>query len=521
MTGQRLGPPIRSLVVVGGGTAGWMTAAALSRLTATGMTVTLVESEEIGSVGVGEATIPPLLDFNQLLGIDEDEFVRETQATFKLGIEFLNWARRGDRYIHPFGVYGRDGPGVKFHHIWLRDRQIAGEPGEPGDIGDYCVSVVAARHNRFTRPTTTPGAVLSTLRYAFHFDASLYARYLRRYAESGGVTRVEGRIEGVAQDPETGFISSVQLSDGRAIAGDFFVDCSGFRSMLLGEKLGVPYLSWQHWLPCDRAIAVPCSGTADPTPFTRSTASAAGWRWRIPLQHRIGNGHVFSSAHLEHQRALDELMHGLDGAPLGEPRTLRFEAGRRDRLWEKNCVGIGLAGGFIEPLESTSIHLIQSGIFRLMGLFPDRGFDQSEIDEYNRMLVEEYERIRDFIILHYSATERDDSEFWNHCRTMTIPATLADKIELWRGKGRVFRQQSDLFTDDSWIAVLLGQRRFPEGHDPLTDTLPVDESRRFLASIRDVIRKTALAMPSHGDFIARHCRAEPLEPRPLAAASSV
>jgi tryptophan halogenase len=511
MTDERVGPPVSKVVIVGGGTAGWMTAAALSRLTAAGVSITLVESEEIGTVGVGEATIPPLLDFNNALGIDEDEFIRETQATFKLGIEFVDWAQRGDRYIHPFGVYGRDAHGVKFHQIWLRDRQAAGDPGDPGAIGACCLSVVAARHGRFTRPTANREAVLSTLRYAFHFDAGLYARFLRAYAEPRGVERVEGRIEGVTQDPGSGFITSVTLRDGRVIDGDFFVDCSGFRSLLLGDKLGVPYRSWKHWLPCDTAIAVPCAGTANPTPYTRATAGQSGWQWRIPLQHRVGNGHVFSAAHVEHERALDELLQRLDGPPTAEPRTLRFEAGRREKLWEKNCVAIGLAGGFLEPLESTSIHLIQSGIFKLMGLFPDKGFDQREIDQYNTFLVDEYERIRDFVILHYCATERDDSEFWNHCRTMGIPDSLAGKIDLWAGKGRVFRAQHDLFTEDSWIAVLLGQRIFPQSHDPLAGMLDVGESARFIASIRDVIEKTALAMPTHEQFIARHCAAPRVE----------
>ena len=507
MTSGRTAAPIRNVVVVGGGTAGWMTAAALSKLVDAGVSVTLVESEEIGTVGVGEATIPPLLDFNHALGIDENEFVRQTQATFKLGIEFVNWGREGDRYIHPFGVYGRDAAGVKFHHIWLRDRQMAGDPADPEAIGDYCLTVVAARHSRFSRPTTTPGAVLSTLRYAYHFDAGLYARFLRGYAESGGVTRVEGRIEAVEQDPESGFITAVRLQDGRTIAGEFFVDCSGFRSLLLGDKLGVPYCSWQHWLPCDRAIAVPSAVPGPPIPYTRSTAGKAGWRWRIPLQHRVGNGHVYSSAHLDEEEATRELLNGLDAAAIAEPRHLRFVAGRRERLWEKNCVAIGLSGGFIEPLESTSIHLIQSGIFKLMGLFPDSGFDCHEINKYNALLIEEYERIRDFIILHYWATERDDSDFWNHCRTMQIPDSLAEKVDLWCGKARVFREQHDLFTEDSWIAVLLGQSKFPQSHDPLVSMLPLDESARFLASVRDVIEKTALAMPSHADFIARNCAA--------------
>jgi tryptophan 7-halogenase len=508
----RAGSPIRNVVIVGGGTAGWMTAAALSRLTLGGVSITLVESEEIGTVGVGEATIPPLLDYNLALGIDQIEFIRATQATFKLGIEFVNWARQGDRYIHPFGVYGRDSHGVKFHEIWLRDRQVEGADVDPNDIGEFCVSVVAARNNRFTWPTSNPGAVLSSLRYAFHFDAGLYARFLRGYAEKRGVNRVEGRIERVEQDPESGFITAVRLGDDRVVSGEFFVDCSGFRSMLLGQALGVPYQSWQHWLPCDRAIALPCTSVEPLTPYTRATAGSAGWRWRIPLQHRIGNGHVFSSAHIDESHALDRLLQDLDGAPTAEPRTLRFTAGRRERMWEKNCVAIGLASGFIEPLESTSIHLIQSGIFKLMSLFPDCGFDQVEIDQYNRFLVEEYERIRDFIILHYFATERDDSEFWNHCRTMEIPDTLAQKIQLWTGKARLFRGANDLFTEDSWIAVLLGQRIFPQSYDPLVDALGVEESRHFLASIRDVVQKTAFAMPTHRQFIDRNCRAEPIAP---------
>lgn len=377
--------------------------------------------------------------------------------------------------------------------------------GEVHHIGDYCLSVVAGRERRFCRPTTTAGAVLSTLRYAYHLDANLYARFLRAHAEAAGVVRVEGRIEGVEQDSQSGFISSLRLADGRAVQGEFFVDCSGFRSLLLGDTLGVPYRSWQQWLPCDRAIAVPSAISGPPLPYTRVTAGACGWRWRIPLQHRIGNGHVFSSEHIGEAAALDELIAGLDGPPSAEPRTLRFIAGRRDRLWDKNCVAIGLSGGFIEPLESTAIHLIQSGIFKLMALFPDSGFDDREIEEYNRTLIDEYEAIRDFIILHYCATERTDSDFWNHCRTMTVPDSLTEKLELWRGKGRLFRNQSDLFTEDSWIAVLLGQRLFPESYDPLAETLPFDESARFLASIREVIHKTAMAMPRHEDFIDRYC----------------
>ena len=497
--------PVRRVVIVGGGTAGWMTAAAMARLTDAGVSVTLVESEEIGTVGVGEATIPSLLDFNRFLGIDEDAFVRATAATFKLGIEFVDWARIGDRYIHPFGTHGRDVQGVKFHQLWLRQSRLDGAQADVGPLSDYCLSAVAARLGRFTRPSPNPATVLSSLSYAFHFDASLYARFLRGLAEDGGVVRVEGKVATVDLDPETGFIRAVELTDGRRIDGELFVDCSGFRSLLLGTTLEVPFTSWQQWLPCDRAVAVPSASTGRLLPFTRASAEAAGWRWRIPLQHRVGNGHVYASAFCSDDDATRAVLSGLDGAPLAEPRQLRFTAGVRERLWERNCVAIGLAGGFLEPLESTSIHLIQSGIARLMSLFPDSGFSPVERAEYNRLLCTEYEQVRDFIILHYHATARDDSDFWNHCRTMMLPTTLADKIALWRGRGRVIRDQGGLFTDDSWIAVLFGQGVMPEAHDPLADALPIDETGRFMAHLRGVTAQTAAAMPAHADFIAHHC----------------
>lgn len=496
--------PITRLVIVGGGTAGWMTAAAVSRLVAAGVAVTLVESDEIGTVGVGEATIPPLLDFNAALGIDENEFVAATQGTFKLGIEFVDWGRMGDRYIHPFGKYGRQMLGLNFHQIWLRQHLLGGD-ADPGSLSDYAIAIAAARRGRFAKPVSNPEAVLSGLAYAYHFDAGLYARFLRKYAEARGVTRVEGKIGSVEQAPLDGHITAVALEDGRRIEGDFFVDCSGFRALLLGQALGVRYRSWQHWLPCDSAIAVPSATVGPPTPYTRASAEPGGWRWRIPLQHRVGNGHVFSSAHTDGEIALQRLLDGLDAPPIGDPRLLRFTAGRREKLWEKNCVAIGLAGGFIEPLESTSIDLIQSGIFRLMALFPDRGFSPVEIDEYNRWLIEEYEHIRDFIILHYHATERGDSDFWNHCRTMDVPDSLAARIELWREKGRIFRAHNSLFTEESWIAVLLGQNIVPRAADPLVAILPVGETVQFMNHMREIVARTAEAMPRHEDYIAMHC----------------
>ncbi|PTW47333.1 tryptophan halogenase [Sphingomonas faeni] len=500
---------ITKVVIVGGGTAGWMTAAALSRLVPSGVSVTLVESEEIGTVGVGEATIPSLLDYNRMLGIDEDAFVRATGATFKLGIEFRDWARLGDAYLHPFGTHGRDIGGVSFHQLWLRQAALdtATDGAGAGPIGDYCLSSVAARRGRFTRPSANPQSVLSTLSYAFHFDAGLYARFLRDLAEADGVVRVEGRVVDVERNAGTGFVEAVRLAGDRRIEGELFIDCSGFRSLLLGGALDVPFTSWREWLPCDRAWAVPSARRGALIPYTRATADVAGWRWRIPLQHRVGNGYVYSSAHVDDDAAKQALLAGLDGEAMGEPRQLRFEAGRRDRLWDRNCVAIGLSGGFLEPLESTSIHLIQSGITRLMSLFPDLGFSAVEIDEYNRVMLREYEQVRDFIILHYHATERSDSAFWEHCRTMALPASLEAKLALWSDKARVFREQGELFTPDSWIAVLLGQGIRPVSFDPLASALPADESARFLAHVRDMIDKTAAAMPTHEAFIAQNCAA--------------
>ncbi|HXH16018.1 MAG TPA: tryptophan halogenase family protein [Sphingomonas sp.] len=498
---------ITKIVIVGGGTAGWMTAAALSRMVASGVSVTLVESEDIGTVGVGEATIPSLLDFNRMLGIDEDAFVRATGATFKLGIEFCDWGRVGDAYHHPFGTHGRDTEGVSFHQLWLRQARLGGA-ADPGPIGDYCLSEVAARKGRFTRPSSNPQSVLSTLSYAFHFDAALYAKFLRGMAEAAGVMRVEGRVASVDRDGETGFITGLQLDGDRRIDGELFIDCSGFRSLLLGDELGVPFTSWQHWLPCDRAWAVPSARQGTLTPYTRATAETAGWRWRIPLQHRVGNGHVYASDHVDDDAAMRALLAGLDGAPLAEPRQLRFVAGRRERLWEKNCVAIGLSGGFLEPLESTSIHLIQAGITRLMTLFPDTGFGQVEIDEYNRVMLRDYAQVRDFLILHYHATARADSAFWTHCRTMTVPDSAQAKLDLWAGKARIFREQGELFTPDDWIAVLLGQGVRPVSTDPLVAGLPPEETARFMDHVRAVIGKTADAMPTHAQFIAQHCAAE-------------
>ena len=498
--------PIRNIVIVGGGTAGWMCAAACGRFFAqSGPKVTVVESEEIGTVGVGEATIPTLKTFNDILGLNEDDFIRQTQGTMKLGIEFVDWSDLGSRYIHPFGTHGRDRIDIKFHQLWLKLKTVF--PDEAGQIGDYNLSAIAARLQRFDRPVGGSDGLLSTLGYAFHFNAGLYARYLRSYAEARGIQRIEGMITGVNQYSEDGFVRSVTLKDGLEIAGDLFIDCSGFRGLLIEQALKTGYTDWRQWLPCDRAVAIPCESDGPPLPYTRSTADSAGWRWRIPLQNRIGNGYVYSCDHLSADQAVEQLVMKLDGNPLAEPRHLQFTAGHRNRFWDKNVVALGLAGGFIEPLESTSIHFIQTGIMRLITLFPDLGFSQVDIDEFNKASALEYEQVRDFIILHYKATRRNDTPFWLRCRDMDIPDSLRHKMELFRSKGRIFRYADDLFTVDSWLAVMLGQGLVPSAHDPIADTIELDDIRRNLAALRNALYKRAQAMPTHESFIKTCCAA--------------
>jgi tryptophan halogenase len=506
---------IGRVVIVGGGTAGWMCAAFLAKvLPRDQVRLTLIESDEIGTVGVGEATVPSLLTFNRILGLDETDFIRSTQATFKLGIEFVDWQALGSRYLHPFGVHGRDTPEHKFLQLWLRLKQ-AHSDGSAGEIGDYNLNTLAAKLGRFARPSGEAAWPFSALRYAFHFDAALYARYLRRYAEARGAVRHEGRIVQVFQRADDGFIEGVALQDGRRIDGDLFIDCSGFRGLLIEETLKAGYEDWSRYLPCDRAVAVPSVLSGPPDPFTRATADLAGWRWRIPLQHRMGNGYVYCSDHIDDEVARAQVLAKLEGAPLAEPRMLRFKAGHRKRLWIKNCIAVGLAGGFIEPLESTSIHLIQTGLLRLATLFPDQGFATADIDEFNRSSVREYEHVRDFIILHYKATARDDSPFWLRRRDMEIPDSLAHRMALFASKGRIFRQTEELFADDSWLSVMLGQGIVPAGYDPLVDGLSLDDIRRNLAGLRTAIATTAQALPTHQAFIARACKAE----APLALSS--
>jgi tryptophan halogenase len=496
---------IRSIAIVGGGTAGWMAAAALAKvLGTTYASITLIESDEIGTVGVGEGTIPQIGIFNRLLGIDENEFVRRVKGTFKLGVQFVDWARIGHTYFHPFGPYGVDMEGVSFHAFWLRLRELGLATG----LNDYSVQAAAAEQGKFMRPIDAGArSFLSKIHYAFHFDAGLYARYLRELSEARGVTRLEGKIAHVGLRGADGFIESVTLEDGRKVEADLFVDCSGFRGLIIEQALHAGYEDWSDVLPCDRAAAIQCENSGEPTPYTRSTARSAGWQWRIPLQHRVGNGYVYSSKHISDDEAAATLLANLDGAPVGEPRLLRFTGGRRKSFWVKNCVAIGLAAGFMEPLESTSIHLIQSGIAKLLTMFPDRTFAPADIDRYNRVTATEWEQVRDFLVLHYNATERDDSPFWNYCRTMKIPESLEEKYRVFRTYGRVFRENEELFNDTSWFAVMVGQLMTSRTYDPVADVLSPEETKARLDEIRSAVKASADYMPMHRKFIEEHCAA--------------
>ncbi|MFD1949968.1 tryptophan halogenase family protein [Sphingomonas arantia] len=486
------------IVIVGGGTAGWMTAATLAWAFAGRLAdIVLIESEEIGTVGVGEATVPHIRYFNQRLGIDEADFVRRTKATFKLGIEFRDWGRIGDSYIHPFGDFGHDIAGLPFHHHWLN----AARAGTTPSLEACSLPIVAARANRFAPPSADPRAVGSTFSYAYQFDASLYAAYLRDYSERRGVSRVEGRVTAV--DRGDAGVAAVRLADGRRIKGDLFVDCSGFRGLLIEGALEAGYEDWSHWLPCDAAWAVPCSNTGPLTPYTRATAREAGCQWRIPLQHRTGNGHVFSTRFTDPDVARARLLDTLEGEALAEPRMLRFRTGRRRSQWIGNTVAIGLSAGFLEPLESTSIHLIQLAIGKLVELFPaDGAVDPVDIAEYNRAMALEYERVRDFLILHYTATERDDTPFWRHVRTMELPPSLVEKMAEFQDRGIVAAYREGMFLPASWLAVYYGQRIVPQRPHPLVAAVPPEQSAAHVAAVAAACRRAADAMPGHADHIA-------------------
>ncbi|MBO9559894.1 MAG: tryptophan 7-halogenase [Caulobacter sp.] len=493
---------IKSVVVVGGGTAGWMSAAVLARALGDSVRIRLVESEEIGTVGVGEATIPQIRHINAFLGLDENAFLAATQGTIKLGIEFVDWRAPGESYIHAFGDIGRQLGAVPFHHYWLAGRL----KGDDYSLWDYSLNAQAAFAGRFDRAVRRPGGPPEPLTYAFQFDATLYARHLRAHAERLGVVRTEGKILRTTLREPDGFVASVTLESGEVVEGDFFVDCSGFRGLLIEQALKTGYEDWSDLLPCDRAVAVPTANVGPPRPYTQAIAREAGWQWRIPLQHRTGNGHVFCSRFVSEDEAVAQLMASLEGEPLAEPRTLKFLTGRRKRFWNRNVLALGLAGGFMEPLESTSIHLVQSGLSRLLNLFPDKGFAQRDIDEYNRQTALEYERIRDFLVLHYWANQRSEP-FWQACREMAIPAELVRKTQLFRTHGRLFREPDDLFLEASWLQVLIGQGVQPESCHPMTGQLSDDQLMGFLADLRKITADGAAALPAHGDFLRQQCAA--------------
>ncbi|MBV8503482.1 MAG: tryptophan 7-halogenase [Paucibacter sp.] len=503
---------MQRILIVGGGTSGWMTATALSKLLlreqgARHWKIELVESEQIGTIGVGEATIPAIKAYNTMLGLSEDELLRATQGSFKLGIEFVDWGRLGERYFHGFSPIGRDLDGISFHHYWLRLRQA----GLAADIAEYSINSMAPLEARFMRARPDmAGSPLAEIAHAFHFDASLYAKMLRQKSEAMGVTRIEGRITEVTRH-ENGHIRSLKLEGDRELVADFFIDCSGLHGLLIEKTLQAGFEDWGHWLPCDRALAVPCESVSPLLPYTRSTAREAGWQWRIPLQHRIGNGLVYCSEYMDDEAARHTLLSNLDGKPLADPRPIRFRAGRRRTSWIGNCVAIGLASGFLEPLESTSIHLVQSAVTRLLDLFPRQGLDAADIAEYNRQTEHEIHRIRDFIVLHYKLTARDDTPFWRRCRDMSVPDTLMEKLDLFASNGRIMHVDNELFHEPSWLQVMLGQGLMPRGYHPMADIRPLELVRDFAEDIRGVVKRCLPHMPPHGDYVRQVCAA-PLPP---------
>jgi 2-polyprenyl-6-methoxyphenol hydroxylase-like FAD-dependent oxidoreductase len=497
---------IRKIVIVGGGTAGWMAAAPLAQRLGKRCEIVLVESSEIGTIGVGEATLPTIRFYNKALGLDEADFVKKTQASFKLGIEFRDWGHAGNRFFHGFGDFGPPINGLAPHQYWLR---LARTFDRMPDLEHWSMASVMARQNRFTPPTNAQPQVTDAYSYGFHFDAGLYANYLRDYALARGARRVEGMIEHVELHPDTGFIAAVRLRDGQRIDGDLFIDCSGFRGLLIEGALQAGYEDWSAHLPCNSALAVPCARVEPLTPYTRATAKGAGWIWRIPLQHRTGNGHVYSDAFTSDAAARDALLAGLDGAALDEPRQLRFVTGRRKKSWVRNCVALGLAAGFVEPLESTSIHLIETAVGKLLELWPDRDCRPELADEFNRVLRGRYESVRDFIIMHYKLTRRDDTEFWRYCAAMPIPEGLQHQIELFRETGRITILDRDGFSEPSFVAMLFGLGVVPKRYDPFVDAVDVRQLHGHFAGLRDLIAQTAGKMPDHGAWLAKHAAAGP------------
>jgi len=500
--------PLRRVVIVGGGSAGWITAAPLARMLcgdpAKRCEVVVVESPEIGTIGVGEATLPTISFYNQMLGLDEADFVRSTKASFKLGIEFRDWGRVGHHFFHGFGEFG---PNIHHRPLWMYWLRLrAADPTLPS-YEEWSTATVMARQGRFALPRPGEASPAGAYSYAYHFDAALYGAYLRDYALRHGAQRIEGTITHVETRPEDGFVSTLVLRDGRRVDGDLFIDCSGFRALLIGGAMNSPFEDWSHWLPCDRALAVPSERVDPVTPCTTSTAKVAGWQWRIPLQHRTGNGLVYCSAYLSEDTASALLLSGLDSKALDEPRPLRFTTGRRREAWVKNVVAVGLSSGFLEPLESTSIQLIMDGVSRLTALWPDQQFAPALAAEFNRQMAYRYESVRDFIILHYKLGERRDSDFWRYCAGMPIPDALAHQIELFSSTGRVAILEPEGFGVPSWASIFMGLGLMPERYDPYVDLVDGDVVRQHLTGVREAIRQTVSAMPAHGDFLARWARA--------------
>ncbi|MBB5706414.1 tryptophan halogenase family protein [Sphingopyxis panaciterrulae] len=489
---------IQRIVIAGGGTAGWMTAAAIARTLGQAVQLTLVESEAIGTIGVGESTIPPLVNYNRLLGINEADFMRATQATFKLGILFDDWKDIGTRYFHSFGLTGKDHWSAGFQHFWMHGRA----KGHDAPYEEYCLELVAALAGKFAHLPD------DRLNYSYQLDSGLYARFLRQMAEADGTTRIEGRIAQVELDGESGDIAALRLDGDRRIEGDLFIDCTGFRALLIEGALHAGFEDWTHWLPCDSAIAIQTPNVGPPAPYTRVMAHDAGWQWRIPLQHRTGNGLVYCSRYLERDAALDRLLGNIEGDPLTQPNFLRFTAGVRRRQWYRNCVAIGLSGGFMEPLESTAIHLIQRSVLRFIRMLPAGRVSARDIAEYNDQQELDAAQIRDFLILHYKVTNRRDSPFWRHCADMPIPDSLDQKIELFRETGRVFRRNEELFAENSWVQVMLGQGIEPRSYHPIATKLRDDELDRLLKMLRGQVADTVASLPDHQAYVARYCGAE-------------
>ena len=492
---------IKEICIVGGGTAGWMTAAGLSnKFNGLDISITLIESDAIGTVGVGEATLPHIRFFNKALGIDEREFMRATRATFKLGIEFRDWGAIGDHYIHPFGDYGMPMESVDFHHFWLRLLQN----GHKSSLDDYAFPVLAAEAGKFQLPGKDISQIGSNFGYAYQFDSSLYAKFLRKYCEDKGVRRIEGKVVKTALEPQSGFVSKLTLEDGQTFEADLFIDCSGFRGVLIEQELETGYEDWSQWLPCNRAVAAACESRGPSLPYTRASARSAGWQWRIPLQHRTGNGYVYWDAHISDDEAASQLMSTLEGPAISDPKQLYFKTGKRKKLWNKNVVAIGLSGGFLEPLESTSIHLIQQGITALIELFPDKDFRESDAVEYNRRMDLDFDRVRDFLLLHYTATQRDDSEMWRYFRNMTLPDSLQERLEAWAARGYILRYEHGVFLPPSWVAVMVGQNLMPSGYDPRANKLPLEALKRSMEKIAAERRAAVEATPDHGRFLAAY-----------------